>query len=364
MLRYFFALILLAHGLIHFMGFAKAFNYGNITQVTKNISKPAGTIWLITALLFIISVSLFLFKKDWWWIGFPAILFSQVLIFMVWKDAKFGTIANILALLVAVPAYADWKFSRNYHKETTALLAKAVKSPLVIVNKEMLKGLPPPVQRWLERSGIVGKEMIHKIEITQSGEIKQKPGAKWFPFKAKQYNTTDPPAFAWKAQIHPSPLMFIDGRDKYEEGRGNMLVKPFALFTAANAKGVETDQGSMLRYLGEIGWFPSAALNNYIRWEPVDWLSAKATMTYGGITASGIFHFNADGDITGFEAMRYYVRDKGKTSLERWVVTILPGAYKEFEGIRIPSGIEVAWKLDRGDFTWLKLEMEEVRYDE
>ncbi len=42
MIRILFSILLLGHGLIHFMGFAKAFNYGNITQLTKEISKPAG----------------------------------------------------------------------------------------------------------------------------------------------------------------------------------------------------------------------------------------------------------------------------------------------------------------------------------
>jgi len=31
-------LILLLHGIIHFMGFAKAFDYGNMIQFTKEIS--------------------------------------------------------------------------------------------------------------------------------------------------------------------------------------------------------------------------------------------------------------------------------------------------------------------------------------
>ena len=42
MLKYLFAFIMLIHGFIHFMGFAKAYNYGNITQISKQISKPCG----------------------------------------------------------------------------------------------------------------------------------------------------------------------------------------------------------------------------------------------------------------------------------------------------------------------------------
>ena len=65
MLRFLFAFIVLAHGLIHLMGFAKAFNYGNITQLTKDISKPTGMLWLLAGVLCMATVVLVVLKKDW-----------------------------------------------------------------------------------------------------------------------------------------------------------------------------------------------------------------------------------------------------------------------------------------------------------
>lgn len=109
-LRYFFAFIMLIHGLIHFMGFVKAFNYGNITQLTKEVSKTAGIFWFTTAWLFIAAVVLFLLKKDAWYItGIIAALISQVLIFYAWQDAKFGTIANAMVLGAAITAFVSIK---------------------------------------------------------------------------------------------------------------------------------------------------------------------------------------------------------------------------------------------------------------
>ena len=46
MLRYFFAFVMLAHGLIHLMGFTKAFGFADIEQLTQDISRPAGLFWL------------------------------------------------------------------------------------------------------------------------------------------------------------------------------------------------------------------------------------------------------------------------------------------------------------------------------
>lgn len=71
-----------------------------------------------------------------------------------------------------------------------------------------------------------------------------------------------------------------------------MLIKILSLFTVADSKGKEIDQGSLLRYLAETMWFPTAALNEYLYWEEMDQYNAKVTMTYDEITASGIFTFN------------------------------------------------------------------------
>ena len=111
MLNYFFALIILLHGLLHFMGFAKAFGYGNITQLTKFISKANGFLWFFAAILFVVATILFLLEKEsWLYIAVIATVISQILIITVWKDAKFGTIANVIILLVAIAAWGNLHF--------------------------------------------------------------------------------------------------------------------------------------------------------------------------------------------------------------------------------------------------------------
>lgn len=359
-MKYLFAFMLLMHGLIHLMGFAKAFKYSDITQLTQPISKTAGLFWLLSALLFIVAVTLFLLKKDsWWMVAAPAVVISQVLIFISWSDAKFGTIANIIALVAIALAYGAWNFNGMVQREQETLLSNSSTIP-EIVTQDRLAGLPPVVQKWLARSGVVGKEIIRTVHLKQTGEMKTKPGGKWIPFTAGQVFTVDKPGFIWHTKINLAPGITMTGRDKYENGRGNMLIKLMSIFTVADAKGPETDQGTMLRYLAETIWFPSAALSEYIQWEQTDSLSAKATMTYGSITASGIFRFNAAGDMTGFEAKRYYDRKEGAT-LEDWFIR--SDAWKEMDGIRVPYKSEVTWKLTGGDFTWLTLEVTELAFN-
>src|SRR5680860_131955 len=117
------SILLLLHGLIHLMGFFKAFNLMQIEQLSMPISKPAGVFWLITAVLFFISALLYLFHVDIWsFVAVLAIIISQMLIISVWSDAKFGTIANVLILLVSLSAIGHYQFNKMIEKEKQELL--------------------------------------------------------------------------------------------------------------------------------------------------------------------------------------------------------------------------------------------------
>lgn len=37
--------------------------------------------------------------------------------------------------------------------------------------------------------------------------------------------------------------------------------------------------------------------------------------------------------------------------------------YKTFEGIKVPAKMTSTWKLDAGDWTWLKLEVMDIEYN-
>ena len=62
-----FATFLVLHGLIHALGFAKAFGFAALPQLTQPISPFVGVLWLIDGLLFLAAAgSLFLWPR-WWW---------------------------------------------------------------------------------------------------------------------------------------------------------------------------------------------------------------------------------------------------------------------------------------------------------
>ena len=138
-----------------------------------------------------------------------------------------------------------------------------------------------------------------------------------------------------------------------------MLIKLPPFIKIADERGENIDQGTLVRYLNEVMWFPTAYLSDYISWEPIDSTSARATMTDHGTTASAVLHFDEKGRLVDFVAERYYAGGEG-TSLETWSTPIKE--YGEMNGLRIPIKGEGVWKLDSGDFTYIELEVTELEY--
>ncbi|MCL6611530.1 MAG: hypothetical protein K6T66_08325 [Peptococcaceae bacterium] len=268
-------------------------------------------------------------------------------------------ILGILVLVIAVSVLANFWFNKNVEKEVKEFF-RGVKNKGDIVREADLEGLPPVVRKWMENSGVLGRERIVAVRLKQKASMRIKEGGPWMPADVQQYFRVDDPGFIWKARVNMAPLLYFAGRDSYHDGRGHMLIKVLSLIKVADARGKEISQGAMLRYLAETCWFPSAALSKYIKWEEVDANSARATMTCGGITASGVFTFNREGEVVSFVAQRYGDFN-GQYLMKTWIVNM--SKHKEFNGIRIPAAGEVVWRLETGDYSWYRTEITDIEYN-
>jgi len=245
-------------------------------------------------------------------------------------------------------------------RETEEILDAVKRSEPEIITSEDIAELPPPVQGWMQSTGIIGKPAITTACVHQKAEMKMKPEQQdWYSAEALQYTTMNPPAFIWTVNMKMMPIVNIKGRDKYVEGKGEMLIKVNSLINVVNEKGTHMDEGTLQRFLGELVWYPSLALSPNIMWKAIDPTSAKATMTYKGTTGSGTFYFNEKGDFVKFIAMRF-MGNKDDAKRYPWVLTV--DDYAVFEGIKVPSKMKATWQLDEGDWTWLQLEITSISY--
>ena len=123
------------HGLIHLMGFAKGFGYADLPQLTQPISRAWGLAWPAAALLVTTTtVMLAVGARSYWIAGAFALLVSQAVIFSAWRDARRGTAANLILLLIVTYGWLTEgrrSFHAQYLRDAHVGLARVVPTPIV-----------------------------------------------------------------------------------------------------------------------------------------------------------------------------------------------------------------------------------------
>ena len=229
-----------------------------------------------------------------------------------------------------------------------------------LVTPEMLQHLPEPVQRYMAFSGVVGKPWIETVHLKQTGRFRRSADQPWMPVSAEQLFTTNPPGFVWKARFKVVGLPLMSARDAYEDGHGHMYGKIAGLFTLFDARNPEIDQGSLLRYLGEMIWLPTAFLGENITWQGVDGNSAQVSLTDSGRTVSARLSFDEAGRPVNFNAMRYGDFEGGY-ALHSWSVPMT--SFERRAGLTIPVQGMVTWNLPSGDLPYYDWNITEVEYN-
>jgi hypothetical protein len=227
------------------------------------------------------------------------------------------------------------------------------------ITQDMLEGLPEPAKRYLHFTGVVGTPWISATRLTQKGKFRQGADRPWMTFSAIESYTTDPPSFRWDARFKMFGLPLLRAVDQFERGHGSMSGVLLGLKTIFDVSGDKMDQGSMMRYLNEMIWFPTAFLSQNVRWEEVDDRSAKVIFSVEDKEDSAILHFDKAGRLTNFTAKRYREID-GEFSLDDWSTPI--SSYGEHAGLQIPISGAAVWHLPEGDLCYIDLEIKKIEY--
>ncbi len=359
MLKYVFSILSLVHGLIHFMGFSKAFGYGNITQLTKDISKPAGAFWFITALLFSAVVVLFLLRKESWpLLALVAVIISQVLIFTVWKDAKFGTIANLIILLVSITAWASQRFESQFRKDVKQHFLQTNNVQTDLLTEAHLQHLPVPVQKYLRYAGVINQPKIKNMRIVFDGEMRDR-GKDWFKFQSIQYNFFDEPTrlFFMKAKMFG---VTVPGYHDYQNATARMNVRLFGMFPVAKHEGVEMNKAETVTVFNDMCLMaPATLIDKRIQWEKIDNLSAKAVFTNGANKISATLYFNETGQLINFISDdRYAVSD-----MKQYRFSTPVKNYKLINSKNTLSYGEAIWHYPEGEFVYGKFYLKSIDYN-
>lgn len=230
----------------------------------------------------------------------------------------------------------------------------------VIIEKD-LAPLPEPVQSFFRRCGYLGHPRMNQAEIEwQEVQFKRSPQAKWMNLVCNQFNSVLAPTRIVYMKSNLLGLFPFEGRDKYQDGQGHMLIKLLKYIPIADAKGKEMDASCLVTVLAECFLVPTYALQDYIKWTAVDENTAKAELTYHNTTVSGLFFFNPKGEFTRFVTEdRYYSESGGSYKKMKW--SAVAGNYIERNGLRFPTFFKGIWHTENGDYEYFKGTLKGVR---
>ncbi|PSB20400.1 hypothetical protein C7B65_08150 [Phormidesmis priestleyi ULC007] len=274
-------------------------------------------------------------------------------------------IAIIGVLIIVSFGIAAIYGSYRWQSDTDRLRAKLTNGqrtiePKIYDQKE-IEGLPDPVQRFFRTVLKDGQAIVAMVNLSQQGQFNlSETENQWSPFTATQLVTTQRLGFDWDARIQMAPGLNAFVHDTYLLGEGSLHASLLGLFTVAKIPSTpEANQGELLRFFAEATWYPTALLPSQgVRWEAIDDISARATLTDGATTVSLVFQFNAEGAIATMRAEARY-RDK---------LTAMPwsGRFWEYsvrDGMLIPLEGEVGWEYPEGTRLYFKGRTTEINYE-
>lgn len=231
-----------------------------------------------------------------------------------------------------------------------------------VFSQEDISGLPIPVQKYFEYCGYLDTPKMRTMKaVYKDVMFKFGKGKPTIIIDYIQYNIADKPARIANIDSSMYGIPF-EGLDSYTAGKGSMKGVLAKLFTLFNQTGETMDKASLVTFLSECLIIPNAALQDYITWEKIDDLHAKATISYYGRTASGIFAFNENGEMLSFTTDdREATATDGTSEKVKWSVVF--GEYKETEGIKKPTGFQAIWHYDDGDLVYFDGKDVVLEYD-
>jgi hypothetical protein len=276
-------------------------------------------------------------------------------------------ILTIIVIIIIVPivsiSVSDIMFNSQVEDEIVSLYASSENISDHIFTHEQIQGLPEPVQRYFNYSLEEGQSYISYVRLKHEGSIRQNAEQGWMPVNGEENITAQRPGFLWVAKASPFPLFWLAGKDSYIEGTGDFQIKLMSLVTVAEARGEETDEGELMRWLAETVWFPTALLpSEHLQWEAIDSNYSRAILRSDGYEVNVTFVFNEQGEITQLIGDRYRVVEDGSYQIQRWL-----GYYKNYEmiegGIIIPQEIEVAWDTSTEEFSYARFRITDIEFN-
>ena len=301
-------------------------------------------------------------KRCWAYFALLATVLSQVLILNNWQDAKFGTIANVLILVVTIIGFFQIKFKNEYRNEVKIGLEESLKMPNTILTEAEIANLPEPVRKYIHYAGCIGKPTVNNFRIDFSGKIRDHKKPVWMPLTSEQYNFIKTPTrlFFLDATMKGLP---VAGFHCFKNGKAFMDIRLFSIAKVEYQEGDKMDISETVTFFNDMCCMaPATLIDTRIEWLEVEGNKVKASFSNNGITISAWLFFNEKGELVNFVSEdRYAVAENGTIAKHKWSTPLRD--YKDINGYRLASYAEAIYTYPEGDFTYATFELKNIGYN-
>jgi len=269
-------------------------------------------------------------------------------------------VALVVLVIAAVVVFFKLPYSKTLSEfqETAGSKIKNTAHFSDIFSESDLQGLPSPLKKYFKYCGYPGTPKMSYMKASFKNVDFVMSENKTIKIDYVQYNFVEKPdRFAYiKSSLSGIPF---EGFDSYQDGVGSMKGTIAKLITLFDQRGEDMDRSCLVTVLAESLVVPNAALQDYIKWEEIDDTHAKATISWNGISASGIFTFDEQGRVLYFKTGDRVATgmDGSKREVE-W--SAVYSNYKNVNGLNQPTVLQSIWHYPEGDSVYFNENRAEV----
>lgn len=183
------------------------------------------------------------------------------------------------------------------------------------------------------------------------------------PLTAEQHSAMAPAVrfFYLNASMFGVP---VQGYHRFADGVASMTVKAAGLVPVVTASGDEMTRSETVTLFNDMCVMaPATLIDDRITWTVKGPDRVGARFTHAGRSIDAALVFNEAGELVDFISDdRAQAAGDGSTMTRRRWSTPLQ-AYRAFAGGRLASRAEARWHDEQGDYAYLELTIDEVRYN-
>ena len=278
------------------------------------------------------------------------------------KKTMWLILGIVAVVIIGIIIFFNIPYSKTKSEFNRVITEHISKTEIIndIFTENDIQELPDPVRKYFEYCGYIGTPKMSYMKA-EFKNVNFMMSSKKLKIDYTQYNFVN----------EPIRIAFIDttlygipfqGLDSFQNGIGGMKGVIGKLITLFDQKGKAMDKASLVTYLSECLIVPSVALQDFITWETIDDTHASATISYYGISTSGIFTFNEKGEMVEFTTNdREATQTDGTSQQVPWSAILQD--YKEIGGIKQPTVFKAIWHYDDGDIVYFESYKGQIKYD-